>query len=152
MAQHGDTYLDLIDLYQREPAKMGMVPLINMLSYETPMLQDAVVNQCNRGSYNLTSLLTGLPSGSWGAYYKGTAPSKTNRVQITDDVGFYESMSVVDTRILDDSANPAKLRQDEAMGHLEHMSQKMATSILYSNSYVDNNEFLGLAPRFKYFS
>lgn len=152
MAVLGDTYLDLVDVYQREPTKMGMVPFINMLSYATPMLQDAIVNQCNRGTYNLTSLLTKLPTGAWGRYYKGNKPSKTNRVQVTDSVGFYESMSVVDTRILDDSPNGAKLRQDEAMGHMEHMSQQMATSIIYSNAEADPDQFMGLAPRFNDFN
>lgn len=152
MAVHGDTYLDLVDIFQREPTKMAMVPFINMLSYATPMLQDAVVSECNRGTYNLTSLLTKLPTGSWGRYYRGTAPSKTNRIQVTDGVGFYESMSVVDTRLLDDASNPAKLRQDEAMGHMEHMSQNMAKSILYSNIDADPDQFMGLSPRFNDFN
>ena len=148
MALYGDTYLDLIDVYQRQPAKQGMIPFINMLSYAQPVLEDAVVMACNKGSENVTSLLTGLPTGSWGQLYKGVAKSKSNRIQVTDTTGFYESMAGVDTRLSDYANNLQQLRHEEALTHIESMSQEMTSRIWYANSTVNPEQFMGFAPRF----
>lgn len=148
MALYGDTYLDLVDVYQRQPAKQGMIPFINMLSYAQPVLQDAIVMACNKGSENVTSLLTGLPTGSWGALYQGVAKSKSNRIQVTDTTGFYESMAGVDTRLADYSNNLQQLRHEEALTHIESMSQEMTSRIWYANSAVNPEQFTGFAPRF----
>lgn len=148
MAIIGQTFVDLIDIYKMEDSRRNVVPVIEMLHQQNPILQDAIAVQCNNGTKHLHSVRTGLPQVTWGKMYKGIPQGKSTRAQVEDTTGFVEGLSSVDQRVLDISANPAAVRLSEASAYLESMNQEIAEKLFYSDVASDPEQFMGLAPRF----
>lgn len=148
MAVLGSTFFDLIDLYKSQDSNGQHVEVIEMLSQMTPMADDAIAVECNKGTTHMHTVRTDLPSVTWGRLYQGIPQSKSGKAQVEDTTGFVEGLSTVDTRLLALSSNPGAVRLSEAMAFLESMAQEVATKIIYGNSASDPEEFMGLAPRF----
>ncbi len=144
----GATFVDLIDVYKMQDGKGNIVPVIEMVNEMSPILEDAIAVECNRGTRHLHAIRSGLPSVAWGKLYAGIVQSKSGRVQVEDTTGFVEALSSVDTRLLDLSGNPAALRLSEAKSFIEAMNQEVGSKMFYGNTASDPEEFMGLAPRF----
>lgn len=150
MATIGKTMLDLIDYYKSIDDAKQIVPVIEMLNEQNPILTDALFVECNNGNKHLTTVRTGLPSVAWGRLYKGTPNDKSTRAQVEDSTGFVEGRASVDARLIDElsNGNGPSLRLSEATAFLESMGQEVATKIFYGNDAEAPDEFMGLAPRF----
>lgn len=148
MATLGATFVDLIDVYKSQDGKGNFVDVIEMLMELTPMLDDAIAVECNKGTTHLHTVRSGLPSVTWGKLYKGVPNSKGKKSQVEDTTGFVEGLSTVDKRLLALSTNEGAIRLSEAQSYLEAMSQEVASKLIYGNSASDPEEFMGLSPRF----
>ena len=148
MAIIGNKFLDLVDLYKRQDGNGGIHHVIEMLTKMNPVMEDALAVECNMGHKHRTTVRGGLPSVTWGRFYKGIPNSKSKIVQVDDTTGFVEALSTVDERLLKVSDNEAAVRLSEASSFLESMSQEVETKFFYANDSVDPDQFLGLAPRF----
>lgn len=150
MATLSPNQFTLLDL-ARLPANEDAADVINLLAQFNPMLQHAPALPCNMGHEHKTTVLTGLPSVTWGKLYKGIAASKGLRQSVKDSTGFVESASEVDTRILkvhETAEEKASVREQEAMAHIEAMSQEAASALIYHDTQVDPEKPMGFAPRF----
>ncbi len=148
MATLGASFVDLIDVYKSQDGMGQFVEVIEMLMELTPMLDDAIAVECNKGTTHLHTVRSGLPSVAWGKLYQGIPNSKGKKAQVEDTTGFVEGLSTVDKRLLALSGNEGAVRLSEAQSYLEAMSQESATKLIYGNSASDPEEFMGLAPRF----
>lgn len=148
MATLGATFVDLIDIYKQQDANGQFIPVIEMLTEMNPILQDAIAQECNKGTTHLHTVRTGLPSVEWGKLYQGIPQSKSKTAQVEDVTGFVEGLSTIDQRLLDLSTNEGAVRLSEAMSYLESMSQEVASRMFYGNTVADPEQFMGLAPRF----
>lgn len=149
MAGLGNTYLQLIDVMKRSGADGSVeANVVEALHTLNPVMKDANVLTCNRGTKHMSVIRTGLPSISWGALYKGIPQSKSTTQQVEDTTGFMEGLSSVDKRLLDISADPAGVRMSEAQPFLEAMSQEFEESFFYSDVGTSPRKFHGLAARY----
>lgn len=148
MATIGNTYLNLVDMMQGTEDGKQIATIIELLNLTNPILDDAIAQECNMGTFHRHTIRTGLPTVSWGEIYKGTPQSKSSKQQVDDTTGFLEALSTVDTRLLDISPNAAGVRLQEARGFLEAMSQEMATSIFYRSTATAPETILGLSARY----
>jgi len=145
MALLTSTYLNLIDMHKTD-ANVG--PVIEVLTKQNPILDDAVAMECNKGSTHLHSIRTGLPTPAWGALYKGIPQSKSSQQSVEDTTGFLEARSGVDTRLLELAKDPGQMRLSEANAHIEAMNQEMATGVFYHDTATTPEKFKGLAARY----
>ena len=148
MATVGNTYMTLLDLFKRQNPDDSIAVIIEMLAETNPILEDAIVVECNDGTKHLTTVRTGLPSATWRRLYEGVQPQKSTTKQVTDSTGMLEAWSEVDAKLVELSNDPAGTRESEAAAFLEAMNQEMATGIFYHNTETDPEKILGLAPRF----
>lgn len=148
MATIGSKFVDLIDVYKSQDPNGQMIEVIDMLTQENPVVEDAFVQECNKGTTHMHTVTTGLPAVTWGQLYKGVDQSKSRKASVEDTTGFVEGLSTVDERVLNLSPNPNAIRLQEATEFLEAMKQEVATKIFYGNSAADPEQFMGLAPRF----
>jgi len=148
MATLGSTFFDLIDLYKSQEDNRQIATVIELLKQENPILDDAIAMECNQGTKHRTTIRTGLPSVTWGQFYKGISQSKSTKAQVDDTTGFVEQLSSIDKRLLDISGDRSAVRLSEAMASLEAISQEVASTLFYGNDATDPTKFLGLAPRF----
>lgn len=148
MATIGSSYYELIDHYKRTDESGQVATIIELLKENNAILEDAMAVECNMGTKHRTTIRTGLPSVTWGRFYKGVSQTKSTTAQVDDTTGFVEALSSVDKRLLDISGNRNAVRLSEAQAHLEAMSQEMAATLIYGNDNTAPDEFLGFAPRF----
>jgi len=148
MAIIGNKFVDLIDIYKMQDGRGNYVPIIDMLREMTPILDDAIAVECNKGTTHLHTVNTGLPPTTWGRLYKGIPQGKSDNAQVEDTTGFVEQLSSIDTRLLKLSTNEAAVRDMEARRHLQAMSNEVGSKVFYGNTAADPEEFMGLSPRF----
>lgn len=145
----GNTNLTLADLAaQAEPGGGKISDIIEVLSQKTPMQRDMPWIQANDGSQHKSTIRTGLPSGTWRKLYGGIAPTKGTTAQVIDAVGQLEALSEADKDLVDMSADPPKVRLNEARAHLQGLAIQMEQTIIYGDATVNPERFTGLAPRF----
>lgn len=147
MAVLGSTYLNLIDMMKQ--GENPLADVVEALHRLNPVMKDANVLTCNKGTKHASVIRTGLPSVSWGSIYQGIAQSKSTTQTVEDTTGFVEGLSAVDERLLSlygDKA--AAVRMSEAQSFLEAMSQEVESQFFYSNVAVNGKQFHGLAPRY----
>lgn len=147
MATLSNNVLDLLDIWKRQDKKGNILPVIEMLMKDNPVLEDAMLMECNQGFEHMHAVRTGLPSLAWGLLYKGIPQGKSNTAQVKDTTGFVEGLSSVDTRLLR-YGNAAAIRDSEAQPFYEAMRQEIASKMFYGNTATAPEQFMGLAPRF----
>lgn len=148
MATIGNTYLTLADLYKRSDPKHQIAAIIEMLAQVNPILQDALAVECNLGTKHLTTVRTGLPSGTWRKLYQGVSPTKSHTAQVEDTTGMLEAWSEIDSKLVELAPDKAAFRLSESSAFIEGMSQDMATGLFYHDTATDPEKFMGLGPRF----
>jgi len=140
----------LIDLAS-QPKNSEVKDVIELLAQYNPILQDALMLECNNGTRHKTYVRTGLPQVTWGQLYKGVPATKGTKQLVEDVTGFVRSASEVDQIYVDTfekAEEKRSVRLDEANGHLESMAQEFATAIFYHDSQQDPRKPTGFAPRF----
>lgn len=140
----GQTFPQLIDAFK------GNTPgqVIELLSVNNPILDDAIATQCNMDAVHRHTIRTGLPTVAWGRLYQGVPQSKATLQQVDDTTGFMETSSIVDVRLLQLASDPAKMRLTEAAPYLEALNQEMATGMFYHDLATTPERFRGLAARY----
>jgi len=150
MALLNALYPTLLDLALM-PENSDVSEIINLLTQQNPILEDAAMFPCNDGLSHKTTVKTGLPSVTWGRLYKGIPAGKGNMQMVKDTTGFVNSAAEVDERyvnIFEKAEEKASIRMDMANDHLEAMAQEGATALFYHDSAVDPEKPTGFAPRF----
>lgn len=143
-------YPTLLDL-AKQPLAKDVADIINLLVQYNPMLEDAPSYPCNNGMTHSTTVLTGLPTVTWGRLYKGIPATKGSKQIVNDTTGFVESASIVDVRLVDTvekAEDKASIRMTEAEGHVEAMAQEVAQTIFYGDSALEPEKPTGFSPRF----
>lgn len=149
MATVGSSYLDLVDYYRKLDGNGQIAEVIDMLAEINPIMDDAITVECNDGSSHLTTVRTGLPTGTWRKLYQGVQPTKSTTRQVSDTTGWLEAYSEVDAKLVKLAGkNGDALRLDEAESFIEGMSNQMATALFYSDTASTPEQFMGLTPRF----
>ena len=148
MATLGATYKTLLDLAKEIEGGQQVTTIIELLAESNPILQDAPAQECNQGTYHLTTVSSGLPAVTWRKLYEGVQPSKSTNMQVKDSVGMLEAWSEVDSKLVSIAPTPAQFRLNESQAFLEAMSIEMATGVFYHDTATNPEKFMGLAPRF----
>lgn len=148
MATVGSNVLTLTDWAKRLDPDGRIQTIVELLSQENPVLQDAAVVQGNLPTGHRSTIRTGLPNVYWRQLNAGVQPSKSKTAQITDESGMLEAYSEVDKALYELNGNSAEFRLSEDMAFLEAMNQEVASTLFYGNQSADPEEFNGLAPRY----
>jgi hypothetical protein len=95
-----------------------------------------------------TTVRTGLPTATWRLLNYGVPNSKSTTAPVIDTTGNLEAYALVDKDIADLNGNSAEFRASENVAFLEGMNQQVATTLIYGNTAVNPERFMGLAPRY----
>lgn len=148
MATIGNDVLTLIDWAKRLDPDGKVPTIVELLSQTNEILTDMQWREGNLPTGHRTTVRTGLPTVAWRLLNNGVAPSKSVTAQIDDSCGMLEAFAEVDKDLAELNGNISSFRLSEARSFLEAMNQEMATVLLYGNTAVTPNKFLGLAPRY----
>ena len=122
--------------------------VVELLNQTNEILMDMPFMEGNLPTGHKTTVRTGLPTAIWRQMYQGVPPSKTVRAQIEDACGMLETRAELDKDVAQLNGNDKSFRLLEAQAFLEAMNQNMAQTLIYGNTAINPERFMGLAPRF----
>lgn len=148
VAANANNSLTLLDIAKRTDPN-GDVPIIaELLSQKNEILIDIPWKEGNTPTGTRNTVRTGLPQAYWKRPNLGNPASKSTTAQIDEAAGIIEAWCVLDYDVAVLNGNAQKYRLTEAEAFIESMSQQLADQLIYGNSLVNAERFMGLAPRF----
>lgn len=142
------THPTLLDLTSRLDKNGNVIPVIEMLSQQNEILDDAVWLEANELTGHTTSIRTGIPEPTFRKLYGYVQPSKSTSVKVREGLGMLENYAEVDKALADLNGNSAAWRLSEESAFIEGFGQKVARYMIYGNEATEPEGFTGLAPRF----
>lgn len=138
----------LLDLAKATDPDGSIARVVEILNQRNEVLEDMPWMEGNLPTGHRTTIRSGLPTPTWRKLYGGVQPTKSRRVQVTDNCGMLEDYAEVDKALADLNGNTEAYRISEDRAHIEGMSQEMAQTLFYGNEGSEPEAFTGLAPRF----
>ena len=138
----------LLDLAKATDPDGSIARVVEILNQRNEVLEDMPWMEGNLPTGHRTTIRSGLPVPTWRKLYGGVQPTKSRRVQVTDNCGMLEDYAEVDKALADLNGNTEAFRISEDRAHIEGMSQEMAQTLFYGNEGSEPEAFTGLAPRF----
>lgn len=138
----------LLDLAKATDPDGSIARVVEILNQRNEVLEDMPWMEGNLPTGHRTTIRSGLSVPTWRKLYGGVQPTKSRRVQVTDNCGMLEDYAEVDKALADLNGNTEAFRISEDRAHIEGMSQEMAQTLFYGNEGSEPEAFTGLAPRF----
>jgi len=148
MAVLSSDRLTLLDWARRQDPDGKIAAVAEVLNETNEILDDITFVEGNLPTGHKTTLRASIPAPTWRLLNKGVTPAKSTSNQITEVCGMMEAYSVVDKSLADLNGNTAQFRFTEDLAFLEGMNQEFAKTLIYGDTSVDPEEFVGLAPRY----
>lgn len=149
MAVLSTLYPTLSDVVSRANAD-GRIDqdIVEMLKETNEMLEDMVMLPANGVTEHVTTVRTGLPAVTWRKLNYGIKPSKSKTKKVKDSLGSLEALATVDKALVDLNGNTESFRVSEESAFIESMTQEMQETVIYGDTGVDPEKFMGLQSRF----
>lgn len=124
------------------------LPLAELLHKTNPVFDDIPWEEANSATGHKISARQSLPNATLRRINGGVLPSKSQYGTILESTGLFASLGQVDKKLVELAGDKAAFRLNENKGHVEAMGQKWMASLLYGDTDVTPEDFLGIAPRF----
>lgn len=142
-------YPTLSDVVSRANADGRIDPdIVEMLKETNEMLEDMVMLPANGVTEHVTTVRTGLPAVTWRKLNYGIKPSKSKTKKVKDSLGSLEALATVDKALVDLNGNTESFRVSEESAFIESMTQEMQQTVIYGDTGVNPEKFMGLQSRF----
>lgn len=138
----------LLDIAKSLDPNGSTADVAELLSQTNEILLDMPFYEGNLPTGHEGTVRTGLPLAIWRQMYQGVPASKSARAKVVDSCGNLETRSEVDKDVAELNGQVSKFRLSEADAFIEAMNQTMAQSVVYGNTAVNPERFMGFAPRF----
>lgn len=148
MATLSNNQATLLDVVKRIDPDGKASKIAELLAQDNEILDDMPWIEGNLPTGHRTTVRTGLPTVAWRKLNKGVPQSKSTTVQIDEACGMMEAFGQVDQALAELNGNTADFRLSENMAFIEAMNQEMASTLIYGDSSIDPEKFLGLSQRF----
>lgn len=142
------TAVTLQDVAKRLDANGKIDKIVEILNQTNEILEDMLWIEGNLPTGHKTTIRAGLPTVAWRLLNYGVPNSKTATTQVTDTCGMLEAYAEVDKVLADLNGNTAEFRLSEDRAYLEAMNQALGQTLIYGDTSVNPERFVGLAPRF----
>lgn len=148
MATLGTNVLTYADWAKRLDDDYRIATIVELLSQTNEIMDDMLIMEGNLPTGHKTTVRTGLPTATWRLLNYGVPNGKSTTAQIVDTCGLLETFNNIDEEIAELNGNTQAFRMSETMAFLEGMSQQMASTLIYGNTAVNPERFMGFAPRY----
>lgn len=142
-------YPTLSDVVSRANADGRIDPdIVELLKETNEMLEDMVMIPANGVTEHVTTVRTGLPAVTWRKLNYGIKPSKSKTKKVKDSLGSLEALATVDKALVDLNGNTESFRVSEESAFIESMTQEMQQTVIYGDTGLNPEKFMGLQSRF----
>jgi len=143
----GGQNLTLQDYMRRVDPNGGITTIVESLTRECPLLQDAVVKEANMIDGDKFSSRQSLPTVSRRRINRGTPNSKSTVGQTTEPITMLEARSTIDVEEMELNGNDTAFRASEDVAFMEAMTEQAEEAVLYDNKTQNPDEAMGLIHR-----
>lgn len=119
--------------------------LVDLLSQNNGILDDAMVVECQSGNAFEYTQVTKLPTPTRRIYNQGVARTMAGVAKQIATCSEYADWSFFDSSLAELGGNLSELRAQEDALHMEGLSQQVASDLFYGNRSTDPTQFTGLA-------
>lgn len=148
MATLSSAWPTLLDIAKASNPDGSIAAVAEILNEVMPMLDDIPWIEANDGGSHKSTLRASLPTPTWRLFNQGVVNTKGTTKQIVDVCGMLEDYAEVDKTMADINSNKEAFRMQENAAHIEGISQAVMSTLLYGDTDVDPEKFIGLAPRY----
>ena len=142
------TNLSLLDVARRLDPNGKAAAIAEVMNKYNEMYDDIPFVEGNLPTGHKSTLRASLPTPTWRLINQGVVRVKTTTNQITTTCGIMANYSDIDKDLADLNGNGPEYRMGEAAGVIEGMSQELASTLIYGDTDVYPQKFVGLAPRY----
>lgn len=137
----------LLDVIKRTDPNGAIASVVEMLSKESPLIEDATFIEGNLPTGHRVTARTALPSVGWRMFNEGVAASKSRTDQFDETCGMLEGHSIVDCELAELNGNKAQFRATEDSAFMDALTQELETGMFYHSTKLAPEKFMGLSPR-----
>jgi len=149
MAVQGSGVPTLLDILNTIAPDGKSYKIAEVLTQAEEVLEDYVMVEGNTTDGHKDAVRTSLPEPSFRAFNAGVPRTKGGSSTIEETCALLEDFSQADRELaLRHPGGKDAYRTQEAIPHMQGMSNKMARSLFYANQTTNPLEFTGFAPRF----
>jgi len=148
MSALGITHPTLLDVARRLDPDGKIAVIAETLSHYSEILDDISFVEGNLPTGHKVTIRATLPTPSWRLLNKGVTQTKSSTNQITETCGIMEAYSEIDKDVALLNGNTKEFRWSEDIAHIEAMNQAFVTALVYGDTSVNPEQFVGLAPRY----
>lgn len=138
----------LLDVSKRLDPDGKIAAVAEVLNQYNEILDDIPWLEGNLPTGHKTTIRRSIPTPTWRLLNQGVIPVKSSSGQITETCGMMENYSEVDKALADLNGNTAEWRFSEDKPIIEGMNQELAKTLIYGDTSVNPEKFVGLAPRY----
>ena len=138
----------LLDWAKRIDPNGSIAKVAETLNHYNEVLDDISFVEGNLPTGHKVTVRASLPTPSWRLLNQGVVRTKSTSNQITEVCGMMETYSEIDKDLAVLNGNTSEFRASEDIAHIEAMNQLFATTLIYGDTSVDPEKFVGLAPRY----
>jgi len=140
--------LTLLDWARRVDPDGKIAAVVETLNEYNEILDDITFIEGNLPTGHKVTVRASLPTPTWRLLNQGVTSTKSQSNQVTEVCGMMEAYSTIDKDLAKLNGNTAEFRYTEDIAHIEAMNQEFAKTLIYGDTSVDPEEFVGLAPRY----
>lgn len=148
MAVLSTAYPTLLDVARRIDPQGKIPAIIEVLNKYNEILDDMAWVEGNLPTGHQVTVRSGLPTATWRLANQGISPVKSETNKIVETCGELAAYSTIDRTIAELNGNTADFRASEDVAFLEGMNQQLATALIYGDTSVNPEQFVGLSPRY----
>jgi hypothetical protein len=138
----------LLDVSKRLDPDGKIAAVAEILSEQNEILDEIPWIEGNLPTGHKTTVRKGIPAPTWRLLNQGVQPVKSVTGQIVETCGMMENYSEIDKSLATLNGNTAEWRLSEDKGIIEGMNQALAYTLIYGDTSVNVEKFVGLAPRY----
>jgi hypothetical protein len=148
MAALGSDKLTLLDWARRIDPDGKIATVAETLNHYNEVLDDITFVEGNLPTGHKVTVRASLPTPTWRLLNQGVTRTKSTSNQITETCGMMEAYSEIDKDLAMLNGNTSEFRFTEDLAHIEAMNQTFVSTLIYGDTSVDPEKFVGLAPRY----
>jgi hypothetical protein len=148
MATLSTNWPTLLDISKRLDPQGKISAVAEVLNQYNEILDDIPWIEGNLPTGHKTTLRGSLPTPTWRLFNSGVQPVKSTSNQITETCGMLENYSEVDKDLAMLNGNTAEWRLSEDKPIMEGMNQELGKTLIYGDTSINPEKFVGLAPRY----
>lgn len=138
----------LLDIARRLDPNGKIADVAEILNQYNEILDDIAWTEGNLPTGHKTTLRASIPVATWRLLNQGVLPIKSTTKQVTETCGILEARSEIDKDEALLNGNSAEWRLSEDKPIIEGMGQQLASTLIYGDTSVHPERFVGLAARY----